>query len=96
MEYLLHYISKYKKYQCHLKKPYIPTYSSLSIYSGNERKIRREKALNSFPLANEETLFDQDGFLKNESLNQIEGFIETAKHADPDFHVYLDVYAFIN
>lgn len=68
----------------------------MSIYYGNERNIRLEKAHNGPAIPDEKSLFDRHGFLKNGNLKEIENFIETAKNLDPDFRVYPDVYSFIN
>jgi predicted nucleic acid-binding Zn finger protein len=82
IEYLLHYFSRYKKYQNYLSNPCNPYHNSLSISYGRERKIRLRKAENSIYFKNEELLFDKFGYLKSNMIAQIESFIESAKKKD--------------
>lgn len=91
IEYLLHYFSKYKKYQKHLLKPHIPRYSSLSISYGTERKIWLKKALNEIFFTGEDELFDKSGYLNTGKLEELSSFISRASENEPDFRVYPDV-----
>ncbi len=96
VEYVLFYFSKYKKYQKYLDKPYVPGYSSLSIYYEKQRKVRLKKALNNEFFENENELFDGNGFLKSGKILQLETFISNAKEKEADIRVYPDVYEMID
>ncbi len=91
IEYMLHYFSKYKKYQKYLTNPCNPDYSSLSIFYGKERKIRLEKADGIVRFDHEEDYFDEYGYLKPNMLFKIDEFIEAAVTTDPKIIIYPDV-----
>ena len=92
IEYMLHYFDRYKKYRKFLGTPYVPNYSSLSIFYGNERKVWLKKAVNVAPLSGEKELFDNDGFLLNGKLKELPSFIDLALNNEPGFRVYPDVF----
>jgi SNF2 family DNA or RNA helicase len=91
IEYLLAYFEKYKKYQKYIGKNQKHDYSSLSIHYGQERKIRLKKGDNISSFENEEHLFDREGFLISDKINELEAFIRNAKKTDTSFRVYQDV-----
>jgi SNF2 family DNA or RNA helicase len=95
VEYVLHYFSRYKKYQRYLNKPRIPEYSSLSIYYGQERKIKLRRTENSRLPNSAGEFFQEDGFLKPEMTDRLAAFITDARAADPAFVVYPDVIAYL-
>lgn len=92
IEFMLHYFTRYKKYRKYLEEQYIPKYSSLSIFYGNERKVWFKKADDAELFPSEKELFDSDGFLKNGKLPELLSFIDLALKNKPDFRVYPDVY----
>ena len=95
IEFMLHYFSKYKKYQKHLLNPRNPDHSSLSIFYGAERRIRLEKVSTIGHFKNEEVFFDENGFMKPGMIDNIESFIKSSKSVDPEFTVYPDVIEYI-
>ena len=95
IEYMLHYFSKYKKYQKYLLNPVSPNHSSLSIFYGPERKICLRKASTVGHFENEEMFFDEHGFIRPGMIDNMEDFIETSKRTDPRFTVYPDVIEYI-
>ena len=95
VEFMLHYFSKYKKYQRYLANPRNPDHSSLSIFYGSEQKIRLEKSKRIEKFHNEEKYFDSYGYLKDGMYEKLESFIETSVQIDPNFTVYPDVNEFI-
>lgn len=95
IEYALYYFSKYKKYQKYLDEPYIPSYSSLSIFYGKIRKIRLKMAYHSEMPIEKKDLFDSEGFLYPGMIGKLSSFIDSALKSDPSFRVYPDVYEFI-
>lgn len=91
IEYLLHYFKKFKKYARYLEKPYTPDYSSLSICYGTIKKVWLRKAKKSDPLPDQELLFDEEGFLRENNWGDLASFISRAREADSEFRVYPDV-----
>ena len=92
IENMLYYFSRYKKYRKYLGKPYIPKYSSLSIFYGNERKVWLKKAVNAAPVPGEKNIFDNGGFLISGKLPELPAFIDLALKNEPGFRVYPDVF----
>lgn len=95
IEFMLHYFSKYKKYQRYLSNPCNPEHSSLSIFYGTEHKIRLRKANKNTVLDKETEYFDEYGYLKRGMIKQIDSFIHYAQKSDPYFIIYPDVLEFI-
>lgn len=91
IEYMLHYFHRFKKHQKYLGKPHLPTYSSLSIFYGNERKVWLKKAIKASTLPGEAELFDKEGFLLTDKLPELTSFIDVALRNEPGFRVYPDV-----
>jgi len=95
LEYVLAELKKRKKNEKHFQSTHDPGYSSLSIYYGNERRIRLRKTRHASFSGLEEEIFDSDGFLLKGKTKQLESFIETAKGVEPTFRVYPDVLEYI-
>ena len=91
IEYVLLYFGKYKKYRKFFSARQINGYSSLSVFYGQQRKIRLKKADSIQAFEDETLLFDNEGFLFPERLSQLGFFIQKAKLIDPDFRVYPDI-----
>ena len=96
VEFVLLSKLRYKKYQRLITKSQKNTYSSLSIYYGEDRLVRLKKAdhIDRFPW--EEEFFEDEGFLQPEMITELETFIRDAAVVDPAFRIYPDVFEFIH
>ena len=95
IEYVLSRFLKYKKYRKYFESPYEPSYSSLSIFYGKERKIRLKKGDYTGQYFREQEYFDKEGFLKPGMLETLDHFISKTAAGEHEFRVYPDVYEFI-
>jgi len=95
VEYVLLKLLRYKKYQKYFTQLQKNDYSSLSILYGHQRLIRLKKADTRFRYDNEDTYFDNQGFLLPGMIFELENFIKRAIQADPAFRIYPDVFEHI-
>jgi SNF2 family DNA or RNA helicase len=95
IEYTLHNFEKYKKYNKYFSERQINGYSSLSVFYGQERKIRLKKADSNPVFEDEKTFFDEDGFLFPTKLSDLGFFIQKAKLIDSNMKVYPDIFEMI-
>ncbi len=95
IEYTLLNFEKYKKYNKYFNSKQKNGYSSLSVFYGQERKIRFKKA-DSIPVfENENEFFDNNGFLYPNKLSELGSFIQKAKIIDSGMKVYPDIFEMI-
>jgi SNF2 family DNA or RNA helicase len=92
VEYVLHSLLRYKKYQKIYNKPLNTDYSSLSVDYGNERIIRLKKHDNSIEFTNEQVYFDENGYLIEGKLETLDCFISDVVEMDKSFKIYPDVF----
>lgn len=91
IEFTLLYFEKYKKYKKYLNQMQKNGYSSLSVFYGQERRIRLKKADFIQEFENETEFFDENGFLIPSELSGLAVFIQKAKLLDPNMMIYPDV-----
>lgn len=96
VEFVLLSKLRFKKYQKLITKSQKNTYSSLSIFYGRDRLIRLKKAdhINQYP--REEEFFDDEGFLQQGMITELDIFIKEAKGMDPALRIYPDVFEFFH
>ncbi len=92
IEYVLFKLKQVKKNHKYFNDNQQHTYSSLSIYYGNERKIRFKKGDDDTLHHLAKDYFDSKGFLLQDKLDDVHQFIEQALAIDPGFRVYPDVF----
>lgn len=92
IEYVLHSLLKYKKYQKIYQKPPKISYASLSIDYNNDRKVWLKKPDNSINYEHETDFFDQNGYLLPEKLEDLDVFIQNNIDANPELKTYPDVF----
>lgn len=92
IEYVLHSLLKYKKYQKLYQKPPKVTYASLSIDYNNERRVWLKKPDNSIKFDYETDFFDHNGYLLPEKIEELEVFIQENADAHPQLKIYPDVF----
>ncbi len=96
IEYVLHNFEKFKKYSRYFSAKQKNGYSSLSVFYGQERKIRLKKA-DSIPVfEDEKEFFDENGFLFQAKLSELGSFIQKAKLIDLNMKVYPDIFEMID
>ncbi len=95
IEYVLQNFEKYKKYNKYFSARQKNGYSSLSVFYGKERKIRLKKADFIAFFEDENSFFDEDGFLFPNKLSELGSFIQKAKLIDSNLKVYPDIFEMI-
>ncbi|MCX6256879.1 MAG: DEAD/DEAH box helicase [Bacteroidia bacterium] len=97
IEYVLNEIKKNHRRLAILNKSADLAYSSLSLFYGKERKVRlrigTHNKLKITQLA--KNYFDSENFLKPETSEIIDTFINRVREFDPDFRCYQDAVDFI-
>ncbi len=95
IEYILLNFEKYKKYSKYFSAKQKNAYSSLSVFYGQERKIRLKKA-DSIPVfEDEKEFFDENGLLFSAKLSELGSFIQKARIIDLNMKVYPDIFEMI-
>ncbi len=92
IEYVLHSLLKYKKYQKIYQKPPRITYASLSIDYNNNRQVWLKKPDTGIKYDYETEFFDPNGYLLPEKIEEVDVFIQKNKGADPELKIYPDVF----
>ncbi len=95
IEYVLQKFEKYKKYTRYFTARQKNGYSSLSVFYGQERKIRLKKADSVQAFEDEKELFDEEGFLFASRISDLGSFIRKAKLMDSNLKVYPDIFELI-
>ncbi len=95
IEYTLQKFEKYKKYRKYFNARQTNGYSSLSVLYGAERKVRLKKADSIGFFEDEQSFFDNEGFLFPEKLSELMLFIKKARLNDPYLKVYPDIFEMI-
>lgn len=96
VEFVLLHLLKYKKNLKYFGHKQKHDYSSLSILYGHKRLIRLKKADTGIRYNNEDTFFDNQGYLMPGMISKLDSFIKNAVKSDPGFRVYPDVFEFMN
>jgi len=96
IEYVLHNFEKYKKYRKYFSSKQKNAYSSLSVFYGQERKIRLKKADSIQVFEDEKEFFDENGFLFPDKLSELGPFIQKARIIDLNMKVYPDIFEMID
>jgi len=96
IEYVLHNFEKYKKYRKYFSSKQKNGYSSLSVFYGQERKIRLKKADSIQVFEDEKEFFDENGFLFPDKLSELGSFIQKARIIDLNMKVYHDIFEMID
>ncbi|NBC83396.1 MAG: DEAD/DEAH box helicase family protein [Bacteroidetes bacterium] len=91
IEYVLHSLLRYKKYQKIYNNPPEVTYASLSIDYNNQRRIWLKKPNDTANFKKEQDFFDEHGYLFPEKLEQLDVFIKNNHEADHELKIYPDV-----
>lgn len=92
IEYVLHSLLRYKKYQKIYKNPPEVNYSSLSIDYNNQRRVRLKKPSESTEFQGEKIFFDEQGYLRPEKLHQLDDFINNNQESEHQLKIYPDVF----
>ena len=92
IEYVLHSLLKYKKYQRIYQKPPKVSYASLSIDYNNNQRVWLKKPDSSISFELETEFFDTDGYLLAEKVEELDVFIHHNKDADTELKIYPDVF----
>jgi len=95
IEYVVADLMRLKRNQRYFNQIQQPTYSSLSIHYGKERRIRLKKAAGISFDGFESSCFDEKGFLLPGMTGFIGDFISKAVEIDTGFRVYPDVLDYI-